>query len=60
MKTGQDNGGLADSEITGLTTNLEKLKKVCAHTVVYIFSGYMYAVLGVTRCVILLLFGVTE
>ena len=35
MKTGQDNSGLVDNDITitGLTANLKKLKKVCLHTV---------------------------
>ena len=37
MKIGQDNGGLADNEITGLTVNLDKLKKVCIHSSVPIY-----------------------
>ena len=35
MKTGQDNSGLADNEITGLNANLNKLKKVCAHMCIH-------------------------
>ena len=42
MKTGQDNGGLADNEITGLTANLDKLKKVCAHTVVSLYIQWLH------------------
>ena len=50
MKTGQDNSGLVDNDITitGLTTNLNKLKKVCLHTVqcpnkaIHVLAAYCY------------------